>query len=84
MYFKRGKPVSGATKKVERPTREQRPNRERLMYKCHEPYTRRSCVGVSHRSRVGVNYVIPSFKIKVDFPRFRLLGFRLIFGDSIF
>ena len=36
MYFELRKPVSEATRKVERPTRERRPNRERLMYKCHE------------------------------------------------
>ena len=75
MYFEPLKPVSEATRKVERP------NRERLMLNVTN---RRSRVGVSRRSRVGVNYVIPSFRISVDFPRFRLLGFRLIFRDSVF
>ena len=60
--------TSEATKKVERSTR------ERLMYKCHEPY--KSC-------RLSVNYTIPSFRISVDFPSFRLLGFEVIFRRSV-
>ena len=51
---------------------------------CTNVTNRRSRLGVSRRSRVGVNYVIPSFRISVDFPSFRLLGFWEIFRRSVF
>ena len=44
------------------------------MYKCHEP--QKWC-------RLSVNYTIPSFRISVDFPSFRLLGFEVIFRRSV-